>query len=311
MRTSSSSRVQGVEFLRGSAEERSMTAGVIGRLPRVALIAFALVLVTATLAFAASSTLSTPTAAPVAAPVAAAPEPLVVPDVRRQAYVFAKGSLEQGGFAWRVEGGVPGYAANVVVSQAPAPGTRVIADGAPIVVLRLSRNGSYAEEGVPENVSPYKGKPARLVGSAAPKPAAKKPAAKPKPARAKAGAGKQAQPKTKPTPKARPKAAARKPAFTVAGAPAEPLDEILLSARAKRLAAWVERHPRRTRAGVAHWLYQHNWIVTGARFGWADGAAALRTLIAVDERVQRLWDVGSESEQVARRALAEVEERSR
>ena len=34
-------------------------------------------------------------------------EPLVVPDVRKQAYVFAKGTLEQGGFAWRVEGGVP------------------------------------------------------------------------------------------------------------------------------------------------------------------------------------------------------------
>ena len=43
--------------------------------------------------------------------------------------------------------------------------------------------------------------------------------------------------------------ACRKPAFTVAGAPAEPLDEIVLSARAKQLAAWVEKHPRRTRAG--------------------------------------------------------------
>jgi hypothetical protein len=278
-----------------------MTAGVIGRLPRVGVIVCAICLVTGTLAFAATSTLSSP-ASPAVTPVAAEPEPLVVPDVRKQAYVFAKGSLEQGGFAWRVEGSIPGFAANVVVSQSPAPGVRVIADGAPIVVLRLSRNGSYKQEGVPENVSPYVGKPARLAGAVQPKP---KPArttavtAAPKPAKVEP----KAKPKSKPV-------ASRKPAFAVAGAPAEPLDEILLSVRAKQLAAWVEKHPRRSRAGVDHWLYQHNWIVTGAGFGWADGAAALRTLIAVDNRVQKLWGVGAQSEQVARQTLAKVEERS-
>ena len=93
-----------------------MTAGVIGRLPRVGVIVCAIGLVTGTLAFAANSTLSTP-AAPVTAPVAAKLQPLVVPDVRKQAYVFAKGSLEQDGFAWRVEGSVPGFASNVVVAQ--------------------------------------------------------------------------------------------------------------------------------------------------------------------------------------------------
>jgi hypothetical protein len=236
-------------------------------------------------------------------PVAAEPEPLVVPDVRKQAYVFAKGSLEQNGFAWRVEGSVPGFAANVVVSQSPAPGARVIADGAPIVVLRLSRNGSYKQEGVPENVSPYAGKPARLVGAVQPKP---------KPARTTAAAvapkPAKVEPKAKPKPAAA--AASRKPAFAVAGAPAEPLDEMLLNVRAKQLAAWVEKHPRRSRAGVDHWLYQHNWIVTGAGFGWANGAQALRTLIAVDERVQRLWGVGAQSERIARRTLTEVEARS-
>jgi PASTA domain-containing protein len=279
-----------------------MTAGVIGRLPRVGVIVCAIGLVTGTLAFAATSTLSTPNT-PAVTPVAAEPEPLVVPDVRKQAYVFAKGSLEQGGFAWRVEGSVPGFAANVVVSQSPAPGSRVIADGAPIVVLRLSRNGSYKQEGVPENVSPYAGKPARLVGAVQPK---RKPArttaavAAPKPAKVES--------KAKPKPVAA--AASRKPAFAVAGAPAEPVDEILLSVRAKQLAAWVEKHPRRSRAGVDHWLYQHNWIVTGAGFGWANGAQALRTLIAVDERVKRLWGVGAQSERIARRTLAEVEARS-
>jgi hypothetical protein len=287
------------------AEYGGMAAGVIGRLPRVALIACAIGLATAALGFAANSTLNAPStpAAPVAA---AAPEPLVVPDVRKQAYVFAKGTLEQGGFAWRVEGSVPGFAANTVVSQSPAPGTRLLPDGAPIVVLRLTRNGSYAQAGVPENASPYPGKPARLVGSSEPaktgpsKPAPK-PAATPKPAA-----------KRKPAAAAtKPKPAARKLAFQLPGAPAEPADEIRLSARAKQLATWLEKHPTPNDANVNHWLYQHNWIVTGARFGWADGTEALRTLVAVDDRVQELWGVGASSEQLARRALAEVEARSK
>jgi PASTA domain-containing protein len=291
------------------AEDGHMAAGVIGRLPRLALIAMAIGLFTAALGLAANSTLSTPSA-PVATPGAAEPQPLVVPDVRKQAYVFAKGTLEQNGFAWRVEGSVPGFAANTVVSQSPAPGSRLIADGAPIIVLRLARNGSYAQEGVPENASPFAGKAARLVGSPAPakpapKPAAEpaaapKPAAKPKPA---------AQPKPAAAPK--PNAAARKPAFAVAGAPAEPADEIALNVRAKRLAAWLEQHPTPSDANVNHWLYQHNWIVTGAQFGWSSGAEALRTLVAVDKRVQELWGIGASSERLAASALAEVGRRSK
>ena len=277
-----------------------MTAGFLGRLPRVALIACAIGLLSATIAFAASSTLSSPST-PAAAPEAVKPVALVVPDVRKQAYVFAKGSLEQEGFAWRVEGSVPGYAANVVVSQVPAPGSRIVADGAPIVVLHLSHNSSYKQEGTPENVAPYPGKPARLVGA--------KPKSKPRPK----SVSKLTPAKAinAPAAAAAVKPAARKPAFAVAGAPEEPDDEILLSARAKQLAAWVEAHPQRSAANVNHWLYQHNWIVTGARFGWADGAAALRTLVAVDARVQKLWGIGAQSKQVAHRALADVEARSR
>ena len=283
-----------------------MTAGVIGRVPRVALIVVALGLGTATLTLAANSTSPATSPAVTAAPK---PQALVVPDVRRQAYVFAKGSLEQRGFAWRVEGAIPGYAANVVVAQTPEPGAKVIADGSPIVVLRLERNGAYAQEGTPENESPYPGKPARLVGS--------KPVAKPArtvAAKAAPTAKPKAEAKAKPAEKSKPAAKAparRTPAFTPAGAPAEPLDEITLAARARQLAAWVEAHPRRTPRHVDHWLYQHNWIVTGARFGWSHGAEALRTLIAVDRRVQELWSVGARSELVARRALATVEKRSR
>ena len=268
-------------------------------MPRAAAIACGVGLFTATLTFAASSTLTTP-ATPPATPVAAAPEPLLVPDVRKQAYVFAKGTLEQDGFAWRVEGGVAGFAANVVVSQSPEPGSRVVPDGAPIVVLRLSRNSAYKQEGMPENVSPYPGKPARLFGVTKPKPVVAKPA----PAAKRAAAAKPtATPAAKPT--------VRKPAFIVPGALKEPTDEILLSTRAKRLAAWVETHPRRTRTNVNHWLYQHNWIVTGAGFGWSDGAEALRTLVAVDERVQKLWGVGARSEQLARSTLARVQAASK
>jgi hypothetical protein len=229
--------------------------------------------------------------------------PLVVPDVRKQAYVFAKGTLEQDGFAWRVEGGVAGFAANVVVSQSPAPGSRIVPDGSPIVVLRLSRNGAYKQEGVPENVSPYPGKTARLVGAAKPKPQA----AKPKPQAAKPTVA------PKPAALAKPaaKPAARKPAFTVAGAPKEPADEVMLTTRAKQLAAWVEAHPHRTPANVNHWLYQHNWIVTGAGFGWSGGAEALSTLATVDARVQKLWGVGTKSEQLARSVLARVQAASK
>ena len=99
----------------------------------------------------------TPQPATPAASEPTTPEVLVVPDVRRQAYVFSKGILQDAGFAWRVEGPVGGYAANTVLSQVPAAGVRVVDNGAPTVVLRLKRSGEYDERGVPENHSSYKG----------------------------------------------------------------------------------------------------------------------------------------------------------
>jgi hypothetical protein len=284
-----------------------MTAGFFGRVPRVALLVAVALLATATLTLAANSTVAPAT--PPAPQAAIEPQTLVVPDVRRQAYVFAKGTLEQSGFAWRVEGSVKGYAANVVTEQTPAPGAKVVGNGAPIVVLRLSANGSYKQEGSPENVSPYAGRPARLVGAKRPAPKTKlEPAKQPptKPAKKVVAA----KPKPAAPPTAKP-VSSRNPAFVVKGAPKEPRDEISLAARAQRLAKWLETHKRRTPANVNHWLYQHNWIVTGARFGWSHGAEALRTLVEVDERVQALWGVGARSEQVARAALAEVEKSSR
>jgi len=102
----------------------------------------------------------------------------------------------------------------------------------------------------------------------------------------------------------------RPPAFHVAGAPREPLDEIALPVRARRLEAWLAPRRAMSRANLRHWLYQHSWIVTGARYGWWQGAAALRTLIRVDRRVESRWGVGYRSEAVARRALDEVESKA-
>ena len=102
----------------------------------------------------------------------------------------------------------------------------------------------------------------------------------------------------------------RPPAFVVPGS-AEPQDEIALPERARRLGTWLSSHRSPSNENVAHWLYQHAWIVEGARLGWWNGAKALETLISVDERAQALWGIGGKSEAVARAALAEVRAKSR
>ncbi len=87
---------------------------------------------------------------------------LTVPRVTGQAFVFAKGILQDGGFAWHVVGRVDGYAGNTVVDQDPAAGTVVEDTGAPTITLTLAKNRSYAEQGTPQNVSPYAGTAVRL-----------------------------------------------------------------------------------------------------------------------------------------------------
>ena len=292
-----------------------MIAGLFARAPRVAVLVAGALLATAGLTFAASSTL---TAQPTT-PQESTSElpPLVVPDVRHQAYVFAKGMLEQGGFAWRVEGSVRGYSANLVASQTPAPGSKLAANGAPTIVLHLQRNAGYAQQGTPEDKSPYAGVQARKFGVARLVQAKVKAKTKTKtkpvavPVAAKAKATKTVAAAAKPKAAAKKPAATRAAAFVVPGAPTEPLDEMTLAARATKLNAWVSAHPKRTAAAVDHWLYQHNWIVSGAKFGWSHGAESLRTLVAVDKRVQTLWGVGGDSETVARKALTDVKARSK
>jgi hypothetical protein len=102
---------------------------------------------------------------PTLVPVAAGPKTLVVPQVTGQAYVFAKGILQDGGFAWRVSGAVKGYAGNTVVRQEPVAGSVVQDTGAPTITLTLSRNLNYPERGDPDNRSPYAGTTVLLPGN--------------------------------------------------------------------------------------------------------------------------------------------------
>jgi hypothetical protein len=281
-----------------------MASRLAALLPRLLALTVIWLLGTATYTVAAGSGGQEP--APQATTEAAPnrPEILQVPDVRRQAYVFAKGILQDAGFAWSVEGSVRGYAANTVVSQQPAPGTRVVDNGAPTVVVRLSRNPSYSERGLPENTSPYTGTRIVLASSlkkeeppaeppAPPAPQPQSPAPQPQP--------------PAPEPQPEPQAETREPDFVVPGAPKEPTDELPLPQRAKRLADRIADSSKPTKKLVNFWLYQHSWIVYGARYGWADGAEALRILIRIDESLQKRWDFGARSEAVARKALAYVE----
>lgn len=280
------------------------------RLPRVVFVAFLVGLVFAGLTYAAQQTAATapPQAAP--APLIVQPQVLVVPDVRGQAFVFAKGIIQDAGFAWHVTGSVGGFAVDNVASQRPTAGTRVVDTGAPVLTLFLTRNARYKEHGQPENDSPYRGTAVRLApvsSGLTPLPATptRTPQATPKPA---------VKPAVKPalkqnvkTPVVRTK---RPPAFVVKGAPKEPLDEIALPVRAGQLSAWLTPGRKPTNANVRYWLYQHTWIVTGAGFGWWKGAEALRILIACDKRIVAQWGIGAASEAAARRMLATVEARS-
>jgi PASTA domain len=276
-------------------------------LPRALVIVVVWVLATAAFTLAADRQILGPSRA--SSPTPAHAPQLTVPAVDGQAFVFAKGILEDAGFAWHVTGPVHGYAANKVLAQSPAAGTRVVDTGAPTVTLRLVR-GQYAQQGSPEDMSSYTGTAIRLADLATATPPAtvptrhaKKPAAKPKKAKP---ARTPAKPKRKPA-----APAGRPPAFHASGAPKEPLDEISLPARADRLAAWIATKPKLTNANARRWLYQHSWIVTGAKFGWWHGEQALEKLIAVDRRVEQIWGIGHRSESVARAALARVRRESR
>jgi hypothetical protein len=285
---------QGVEFKPFPADGRSMALRIATRLPRLAIVGVVLLLASATLAVGAAKKMA---ATPQGAPAPVTTPTVIVPDISGQAFVFAKGTLEDAGLAWKVVGSVHGFAANKVAKQSPAAGTKLRDTGAPTITVTLERT-SYPEKGEPEDVSPYFGTSVQPIGLPTPAPApaavAPKPATvAPKPA------------KTAATP-----AATRAPDFVVDGAPKEPEKEMPLPQRAHLLAAFVGSH-KKSPANVRHFLYQNSWIVTGAQFGWWHGAQALHELIAADEAAQQRWGLGRKSELVARAALAEVGARSK
>jgi hypothetical protein len=286
-----------------------MAARFTALIPRLLALTVIWLLGAATFTLAADKKATPPTTG--ADPAQAAkPTVLTVPDVRNKAYVFAKGILQDAGLAWRVRGAVQGYSANVVVWQSPSPGSRVIDNGAPIVSVRLSKNAAYGERGLPENEAPYTG--TRVVyltdwreahdqstQSASTQATTSEPST--------TTAETAPTTTTEPSTTTEPEPETRKPDFEVPGAPAEPADEVTLSQRARQLAKRMDAMPKPTNRLVNYWLYQHSWIVTGARFGWHDGAEALRILIKVDQSLERRFDFGARSETVARRALAYVE----
>ena len=292
--------------------------------PRLVALTAVWLLATTALTYAAAQRINTPSAPPAVttATTAAAPVVNIVPDVRRQAFVFAKGTLGDDGFSWRVEGSVRGFASNTVASQSPAPGTSLVDTGAPLIVLHLAR-GAAKEGGLPEDVSATPATPIKIAGlaAAAKRLAVRHPrASATAPARRTTAAARSTKPaaaKTRLSPKK--KAAAtghaprgprwprnRPPAFTVPGARREPIAEMPLAVRAKLLLDWLRTDPKPTDANVRRWLYQHAWIVAGARMGWWQGEDALQTLLAADRRVWAVWGIGARSAAVARGALAEV-----
>lgn len=307
----------------GAMDPKKIPTGVV---PRAAALVVLGIVLTAGVTWAASR--GVPKVAPLP-PVkkAAVPTKLVVPDVRKEAFVFAKGTLEDDGFAWRVVGKVHGYASNTVIAQSPAPGTRVYDTGAPLVRLKLSHNAGYGQRGLAEDASPYAPTEVAPVETVDTTPTAAAPTttvsttteattttapattapATTTPTTTTAPQHTAAPPKrsTAAWPKTRP------PAFVVAGAKTEPLDEMPLTDRAQMLGRWLAAHPKRTTSNVRYWLYQNAWIVTGARFGWWHGADALRTLIAVDRHADAVWGIGTQSADVASQALSYVQAKSK
>src|SRR6266480_4541673 len=178
----SPSPAPGVEFKPFPADCRSMALRIATRLPRLAIVGLVLLLASATLAVGAAKRMA---AVPQGAPAPVATPTVTVPDIAGQAFVFAKGTLEDAGLAWKVVGGVHGYAANKVAKQTPAAGTKLKDTGAPTITVTLART-AYPEKGEPEDVSPYIGTSVQPIGlpkttpvpavpvAPAPKPAAAK-----------------------------------------------------------------------------------------------------------------------------------------
>jgi hypothetical protein len=236
-----------------------------------------------------------------------------VPNVVGQPYVFAESMLQENGFGWKVVGKVAGWSEARVLQQSPSAGTDVVDTGAPVVELQLSLPEKTLQRGTPVNESPYTATkimlPSGIGSSTSLRAAEQQTTTGATSTNATTASETGAAPKHQSKPVSS-EASTRPRAFVIAGAKPEPLNEIPLPLRAERLRAWLDSHPHVTNAEVRYWLFQHAWIVVGAKFGWWHGAQALRILIGVDERAQVLWGIGAKSENEARQALEFVESRT-
>ena len=253
-------------------------------LPRAVVVALIWVLAPRRSRSPRTTTIVGPSTPSSTAGAAAAQPELVVPSVSGQAYVFAKGILEDSGFAWRVVGSVHGYSSNRVLTQSPAAGTRVVDTGAP-----TDRAAARARAPTPSTAGPStslrtaaRDPLADLAAATRPGGSRTKPTAKPLPSRSR-------KPVVKPKGSRSPSRSRSSPR-SVAPARVHARRRAEGAARRDHAAGprapppgWA-RQPPEDRRERAHWLYQHAWIVTGAQFGWWHGAQALETLIAVDQQ---------------------------
>ena len=131
------------------SDARAVTRRIL-TLPRATAFAAAVLLVSATISLAADK----PVAKKPTVHAHATKQTMVVPNVGHQLFVFASGMLEDAGFGWNVRGSVHGYPTNLVVSQSPKPGTRVVDTGAPTITLHLAQ-GHGAALGQPQDRSSY------------------------------------------------------------------------------------------------------------------------------------------------------------
>src|SRR4029079_5348034 len=108
LRMSFSSPGRGMTTPLSAAEGRDMAVRLAALLPRAVIVALIWILGTAAFTLAADNTIVGAATPDPATGAAKAQTELVVPSVSGQAYVFAKGILEDAGFAWRVVGSVGG-----------------------------------------------------------------------------------------------------------------------------------------------------------------------------------------------------------
>ena len=224
-------------------------------------------------------------------------------------------------------GSVHGYAANIVVAQSPAAGHprarhRRAAHHPDLEAERSlpagrAGRGRLAVRGHRRSSPPTSRPPSGLrIRRTTAKPAVTKPQRRSATTATPAGRDDDARSRATTPPKPRrdeddlaaePPGRVRRPRRAQGAARRDAAHRIARSCS----RTWLDAHPTKTNANVAHWLYQNAWIVTGAKFGWWHGAEALTTLIAVDRRAQQLWGIGSKSAQQAQSALSEVQSRSK